>query len=515
MKKQLIIRFIIRNFVNNNDKKTQSNLSVFNITTSFSFNYKQVSLLRFISIFLIIASTLLSTSCVHENFDVPTPSENRTNLKLKAILDSIQNNASWNLIAIKDLKSRFNSGDAPLLIDKNDVIKGYVVSSDLHQNFFQEIYIQDAPENPTCGIKIASSLQKSYTKYNKGREVYIHLKDLYLGETNSGDGITAIGGKRKLNDIKEIDVLSISQLEKQVLRSEVTETIIPNTIKIPEINDNSLGTLVRIENLFFNEELIGKPIVSINDDFDTQREILSCNGFHLDKTFIETSTFASFANVSIPSGGGYLEAIVTRDFRGDTFVLVLNSFDDVVFNDTACNTLDATTFTTSIDEDFENTTGTGNVNISGWTNFKQEGTKLFKLYDDEDTGSRAIKIGSFASRNDQTISWFITPPIDLDTSESEFFSFESSNSFSDNSDLKVLISTDWDGVTDHIATATWEELPARVAHDKESFENWVRSGDINLSSYNGTAYIGFKYIGSGDEENDGTYEIDNIKLLVK
>lgn len=462
-----------------------------------------------------ILIAIVLTSCLDNEFDVPTPSGEETNSNLNNILDSIQNNSSWNLISIHNLKNRFNSGDTPLLIDKNDVIKGYITSTDLNQNFFQEIYIQDTPENPTVGIKIALNLRNSHTKYNKGREVYIHLKDLYLGETNSRDGIIAIGGKIKTTDVNEIDVLSQNQLNKHVLRTTTTETIIPNTIIVPEINDNNIGTLVRIENAFFINELINKPVVDDNDDFDTQRPFLTCNGFNFEKAILETSTFALFSSSPLPAGGGFIEAIITKDFRGDNFVLVLNNFNDLVFNDSKCQSLDISTFTSIINEDFETTSGTGTVTISGWTNFNQEGTKLFKTYDDDDTNSRAVKIGSFGSRNPSSISWLITPSINLNNTDSEFFSFESSNSFADKSELEVLISTNWDGVTSNITAATWEKLPAHIVNDREIFSNWVRSGDINLSSYTDNVHIAFKYTGSGNEDNDGTFEIDNIKLVAK
>ena len=34
----------------------------------------------------------------------------------------------------------------------------------------------------------------SYNQFNFGREVYVKLQGLYIGETNSGDGVIAIGG---------------------------------------------------------------------------------------------------------------------------------------------------------------------------------------------------------------------------------------------------------------------------------------------------------------------------------
>ena len=53
-----------------------------------------------------------------------------------------------------------------------------------------------------------------------------------------------------------------------------------------------------------------------------------------------------------------------------------------------------------------------------------------------------------------------------------------------------------------------------IVDDSELFENWVSSGSLNLSDYSGTGYVAFKYTG-GDNNNDedGTYELDNFRLL--
>jgi len=78
--------------------------------------------------------------------------------------------------------------------------------------------------------------------------------------------------------------------------------------------------------------------------------------------------------------------------------------------------------------------------------------------------------------------------------------------------LEVLISSNWNGNEETIVTATWETLPAKIVDDATSFETWVHSGYIELSDYTGVIYIAFKYTGSGDENFDGSYELDNIKI---
>ena len=160
-----------------------------------------------ILILFIIASTSL-TFCVDDNdFTVPENLGAEENSSLNKILDSISD-GKLELKSIKELKELYILGTTPLKIVSDIVVKGYVVSSDQEGNFFKEFYMQDAPENPEAGIKVALNLNSIYNKFNFGREVYIRLKGLYVGETNSGDGIIAIGGKISATDVKEVESVS-------------------------------------------------------------------------------------------------------------------------------------------------------------------------------------------------------------------------------------------------------------------------------------------------------------------
>jgi len=105
--------------------------------------------------------------------------------------------------------------------------------------------------------------------------------------------------------------------------------------------------------------------------------------------------------------------------------------------------------------------------------------------------------------------------VNLDTTIQEFLSFETSNSFANGSELDVFISTDFDGNKDHIKQAIWTRLPAKIVSDGIPFKKWVHSTYIDISSYSGTAYIAFKYTGTGNIYFDGTYELDQIIIYGK
>ncbi len=459
-------------------------------------------------------TSLFFMTCVEDNdFTVPQNLGAEENLKLETILDSIQNN-QLELKSIKDLKSLYNSGNDPVKIVSNIVVKGYVISSDAKGNYFREFYMQDAPENPTSGIKISINLNNSYNKFNFGREVYIRLKGLYIGEVNSGDGVITIGGKVSTTDVKEIKSVALNQINTHFFRSVETAIIIPKEVSLAGLNASDIGTYITVKGVFFPSNLEGKTYVDPTEDFDTQRKIQTCQTVGYADLLIETSSFASFANKALPIGGGAINAVVSKDYNGHFLVLVLNSTDDVAMLADRCITRSESDFPLILlEENFDLLSG--EIIITDWMNYREEGTKSWRSYSDTYAQSKAARIGSKNSGDASTITWLLTKGVNLDTTTEEFLSFETSNSFANGSNLEVLISTDWDGTEINITTATWSVLPAKIVSNGESFKNWVHSTFVNLSNYTGTAFIAFRYTGNGNVYFDGTYELDNITIIAE
>ena len=468
---------------------------------------------RIRSIAVLIISLSLIT-CVDEgDFKVPDSIGIEENDLVNSLLDSISK-GTLELKTIQQVKELYITDTPPVEIFSDIVVKGYVVSSDKTGNFYKEFYMQDAPKNPNAGIKVSINLNKSYNKFNIGREIYIRLKGLYVGEINSGDGIITIGGKIKPTEATEIDYISVNQLSKHIFRTTITEEIIPKTIDFANLNETNIGTFIKLENVFFESKLTGKPYVDPSEDYDTQRKIQTCLGLGYDDLLIETSSFSSFAHQTLPENAGTICAIVSKDFGGNFIVLNLNDTSDVQMNDERCSPLPMDDFKTILlEENFE--TQSGEIEIPNWINYREEGTKSWRSYDDSYSQSKAARIGSKNSTDDLTISWLITEGVNLETTSQEFLSFETSNSFANGSKLEVFISTDFDGNKDHIKRATWTILPAKIVSDGIPFKKWVHSTYIDISSYSGTAFIAFKYSGTGNSNFDGTYELDQIFIHAK
>ena len=464
-------------------------------------------------LFFVIISISFITCVEDGDFTVPESLGVEENEDISKILDSI-NLGSLQLKTIQQVKELYIIGNDPLEITSKIVVKGYVISSDKSGNFYKEFYMQDAPENPTAGIKIALNLSNSYNKFNIGREVYIRLKGLYIGETNSGNGIITIGGKIKSTDITEIENVTVNQMPNHIFRSETTVEIIPKVIDFAGINESDIGTFITLENVFFEAELAGKSYVDPKEDFDTQRKIQTCLGLGYNELLVETSSFSRFSNETLPEKAGSINAIVSKDFGGNFIVLNINNTNDVIMNEERCSPLPIADFTTILlDENFDDQSG--DIAVLNWINYREEGTKSWRSYTDSYAQSKAARVGSKNSGDINTISWLITEGINLDTTSQEFLSFETSNSFANGSELEVLISTDFNGDKNNISTANWTVLSAKIVSNGESFKNWIHSTYIELSNYSGTAYIAFKYSGNGNVNFDGTYELDNIIIKAK
>ena len=469
---------------------------------------KTLSTLNYLMAIMVCIAML---SCVQDNdFSVPESLGDEENKNLTLLLDAIEA-GDIQLITIQHLKAQFISSEEPRLITSDIAVKGFVSSSDFTGNFYKEFFIQNSAENATDAIKVSLNQVDSYNKFNKGREVYIHLKGLYLGESNSGDGVHVIGGNVK---DAEVVALTANAYPSHIFRSQTTETLVAKPVSI--LTSDVLGVFVTLDNVEFPTHSIGQSYVDPRDDFDSQKIVQRCSGFSYYNFFLETSVFASFKNEVLTDGGGSISGIVSKTFKVSDLVLVLNTTADVEMNGARCSLVDINEFSVIYEDDFESYAN-NTTNFGDWTNFKEAGSRAWQIKTTEDPqhfASKTARIGAYSSRDSSNIAWLISPSIGLDGQHDAYLHFQSSNSFSDNSDLELLISTDWDGEETGVLSATWTALPGIIVSDSESFENWIDSSYVDLSAYSEPVYIAFRYTGGGTDRT-GTFEIDNFKIYVQ
>jgi hypothetical protein len=193
--------------------------------------------------------------------------------------------------------------------------------------------------------------------------------------------------------------------------------------------------------------------------------------------------------------------------NGREYYISIKSYDD-----SRCTSLDINNLTVIFEEDFQTAIDNTNLNFTGWTNFAEEGDKLWT--EQTFNGNGYTDFNSFQSGNDINIGWLVSPGIDMDAQDNEFLNFKTAQhhlTSIDNS-LEVFISTDYDG--SNVLAATWSPISAELASLNDSWYDYIDSGIIDISSYSGTLYVAFKVVGSGtDTELDGGYFVDDIKIL--
>jgi len=388
--------------------------------------------------------------------------------------------------------------------ETNDVVEGYVISSDEGGNFFRELIIQDKPENPTAGLKVAIFVNPLFTKYEVGRKVFIELEGFTVGTSN---GVVTLG----IPDGDFIDEAP-AQFESKITRGAEVAEIVPLELSINDFSDEFENLFIKLNDVQFSNP--NQSFASEDDDeFDGERNIVQVTTcYDIPKAIFSTSTFADFASLTLPMGNGSISGVLSRNFEDSKYVISVNTLETLDMENPREDILDEEGMTAILFEDWES----GSLSTNGWVNFKEEGTRNWQIFTDnenEPSMGKGVKIGAFGSNDDVVITWLVSQAIDFDVNAMETLTFKTSNSFSDKSELKVLISTDWDGDPNTIPQATWNLITSgEIVDDAENFRNVVPSGVVDLSCVSGTGHIAFKYIGSGDEDFTGTYELDDIRV---
>ncbi|WP_019037140.1 DUF5689 domain-containing protein [Psychroflexus tropicus] len=456
---------------------------------------------------------LTSVSCVEDD-DFDTPDFTQTPPEIEGTIVSLDI-----LEGIIDQ----NEGGPFTFEGTDNVVEAYVVSNDESGNFFRELIIQDRPENPTYGIAVQVDVNPLFTKFDFGRKVYIRLDGLAVGQREGNEPRLGIASGEDIERIPEAFV------DETILRDTLVADIIPVQKSLSDLQFSDVNTYVELTdvqfaNIYFNEDSAVTYASEVGDQFDGERLLQSCLSER--ELIFSTSTFADFKGISLPAGSGSLKGIVSRDFFGEFFTFYINSPEDVDMTGERCDPvvfscgLASTSATNEfINVDFEDQNINSPLALTGWTNYIEAGSEAWEAFVDNGTNQSlgvSARVGSFNSGDDSTVSWLISPEIPVEGNSKITLEFKTSNSFSDDSTLQVLYSTNWDGTEEGITTADWGEIEdATIVSDGVFFADWISSGLVDMSCFEANGHIAFKYTGSGDPNEDGTYELDDIFINVE
>ena len=420
--------------------------------------------------FVIIFSLLLS-GCIKDDFDAPD-----TNC-----LDQGQDITSF--ISIADLKAGYNNSS----LDIDAYVKAVVTASDQSGNIYKEFYVQDG----TGALSISVDITNAYTKFPVGRTVYINLKGLYLANGDIGYGLDG-------SFVSRIPALFI---EDFIIRGECGTPLAALQVSLDNLQGVEVGTLVEIIDVEFESGLDGVTYANAITQQSENRYLQDCTG---NSIIVRNSGFSDFAGELIPAGNGSIVGIYAP--FGSTPQLLIRGPEDVNMLNIRCDG-SSPNQNILLTKNFED----GSISSGGWVVNTVTGSFNWEASDQfAEQGNFYAKCSNYTqatSSNSVSESWLISPSIDISSETNPIFKFINAFRY-DGDPMEVLISTDYDGVSDP-NDASWNSLnPVLSPGDFD----WVSSGNIDLSLYQtGPFYIGFKYTGSGTDGS--TWEVDGIQIV--
>lgn len=391
--------------------------------------------------------------------------------------------------SIQELKDLYTGTIVQITDDV--IVEGIVVADDRSGNFYKTLVIQDA----TAGISIRMDRTNLFTDYPIGRKVYIRCKGLYIGAYRN---LIQLGGGIDLSDPTDPSIQTIASLliDKYVVKGPVNQPVTPIDVEIEDLFTGYQNMLVRIKDVQFIPADTGQTYADAVAKLSINRTVQNCAG----KTVVvRSSGYSSFATNTTPSAQGTLTAVY--QVFGSTNQLVIRDPNDVAFSNARCvvGPIYAENF---------NTGTVGNaVNLTGWINIAEAGTKTWLF-----GGTSTDKYASFSPfpnpKEASNISWLISPEITLDAKDRNL-SFRSFFDFPDagHTPGEIFVTTNYTG---NPSTTSWTKLSAVFATSR----TWTSSGSLSLADYKGQSIrFAFKYTGSGtDSSKDGTLQIDNIAI---
>lgn len=443
--------------------------------------------LKYYTVFLGIAMTF--GSCAKEEFDVPKLSCNQPDLAVNRTVEEVRASTS------------------PIVTQYtyDDIIEAYVVSSDEAGNFFKTISFQTLATATTSamGFSVPVDASNTYIDFRLGNKVYIKMinqyTDLYFGGMRIGSIY--------VNTYNEGGVGRISPDDyKNVLNASCTivnEELLVRPISITDLlHDSNINTLIELSEVQFTKEAIGRHYYEESNDVGgaTNWSLMDKLG---NQVLFRTSSFADFADKIVPDGSGKVRGVLTK--FGSDYQLLARSEKDVAIKGSA-----AVPF---FSENFQSVETNTKLNLPGWSNMVQKGTKFWlgTMY----AGNGYAEFNTTGTKAALNIAWLISPKIDMDVHTNEVLTFRTAQHHLDvdsplNS-LEVYVSTDFDGL--NIAKATWIPLTVVLPKQATPWYQFVGSGGVDLSTYTGKINIAFKYSGSGKNlALDGSFQVDDVQI---
>ena len=375
-------------------------------------------------------------------------------------------------------------------ISQDIVIEGVVNANDESGNLYKQLFIFDE----SAGLEFKVDIAGLYTDFPVGTKIVVNCNGLYLGKYGQ---VVQLGG----NYQGSIGRLSADIFYSKTFIVESGLTVTPVATSLSEISDNLLGQLITISNVQFTDSEMG--LTYAESSATTNRNLEDFDG---NTIIVRTSSYADFAGIKLPEGKGTITAVLSR-YNSD-YQLYIRSLIDVRMNQPRWIK------DYMLNQTFNSATLSQPITVDGWKTIAVAGSKVWvaKEYP-TGSGAKYAEMNPYQSGESSNIGWLVSPKVTLPTG-TPFLSFSSQFGYWANSTLEAFISTDFDGTSP--ATATWVKITdARIVQLSDGQNTWIKSGLVDLSSYSGDIYIGFKYTGGGTIGQTTAFRIDDVSIFTQ
>ena len=385
-------------------------------------------------------------------------------------------------------------------VTENEVIHGWVTSSDESGNIYKTLYIAD---ESGAGLAVSVNKTNLYQDYPIGQEIVLPMKGYFVGKYN---GMQQLGYPLWYENGQtwEATFLPIDMWNELV---ELNGSPDPNRTEVQpaEVNLREFagktdsetllkyqGKLVRITDVSFVEADGTTTYAAPNGS--TNRTIQDNNGLTL---AVRNSNYANFASTPLPTGK--VDVVGLLGMYNTTWQLYLRDINDVtVAEETQVDPV------TMIDEGFDRSLP------EDWSNVVVSGDRQW--YHTAYQGNGYAAMSGYKGEQPPFEAWLITPAIDIKNAASRVLTFTTQvanyNSTKTVFEVYVLDSNDPTAANVKAKLNPVLATPSTTS----TYSDVTESGDIDLSQWaDGTYYIGFRYY-SPQDANYATWCVDNVKF---
>ncbi len=409
-------------------------------------------------------------------------------------------NAPWgnneitetNVITIATLKEKYASviaNSSYQQITGDIQIKGIVTGNDQAGNIYQQISLQDE----TGALLICINASALYGYLPEGQQILVDLKDLYIGGygkqcqigslyTSPTSGRTSVGRMDRYTWQEHFRIRGNADV--------ANATALCEDFDVSKISDESYrkanaGKLMTIRNVTF-KDANGKATFAPDDGSVTLTSNCAnraLSEYSSSNIVVRTSTYADFANQTLPEGMKDITGVFTR--YNNVWQILLRSTDDIVDSQTA-----------ALEEPFDDDQGDFTIENESLG----EGLNYVWSWAGASYGMKASAYAN--STNYDSSSLLISPAIDLSGRTTATLTFQQAGNYfatTAGDDCSVLVSTD---------KKNWTELEVSGWPTENSWTFVTSTADLSAYAGQSEVYIAFRYTSTASKA--GTWEIKGV-----